>query len=108
MRKRLQSRQSFLKIRISRQDLLSIAILCNPKMGLHQDLLEFKRTFQSRFHQVEPHEGHMWALAFKWLTNEKRGKASVIRIPFDAIQFLSCKGFVNLFTEYYQKNLQTH
>ena len=104
----------FLRNRFPRKTWTSIAILCNPKMGLHRDLLNLKghmnhaitlgsfsggrvwvedengsfpaevklrtktrsligtwhdihdkpTTFHARrFYQVEPHEGHMWALA---------------------------------------------
>ena len=40
-----------------------------------------------RFHQAEPHEGHMWALAaymppaFKWLSNENASKLTSLGLP---------------------------
>ena len=128
----------FLRARFPGKTWTSIAILCNPKMGLHRDLLNLKGhpnhavtlgaftggrvwvedengdaaeevnmktkvrsligswhdihdkpiTFDARrFHQVEPHEGHMWALAaytpqaFKWLINENAARLSSLGFP---------------------------
>ena len=128
----------FLRSRFPGKTWTSIAILCNPKMGLHRDLLNLRGhsnyaitlgsftggrvwiedengdapaevqmkskiraligswhdihdkpiTFDARrFHQVEPHEGHMWALAaytpqaFKWLTNENAERLSSLGFP---------------------------
>ena len=128
----------FLRTRFPGKTWTSIAILCNPKMGLHRDLLNLRGhpnhaitlgsftggrvwiedengdapaevqmkskiraligswhdirdkpiTFNARrFHQVEPHEGHMWALAaytlqaFKWLTNENAERLSSLGFP---------------------------
>ena len=128
----------FLKSRFQGKTWTSIAILCNPKIGLHRDLLNLKGhpnhaitlgsftggrvwiedekgdapaevqmktktrsligtwhdihdkpiTFDARrFHQVEPHEGHIWALAaytpraFRWLTNENAARLSSLGFP---------------------------
>ena len=116
----------------------SIAILCNPKMGLHRDLMNLKGhmnhavtlgsfsgervwvedengdapekveiktktrallgtwhdihdkpiTFDARrFHQVEPHEGRMWALAvytpraFLWMKDDDASRLSSLGFP---------------------------
>ena len=128
----------FLRSRFPGKTWTSIAILCNPKMGLHRDLMNLEGhlnhaltlgsfsggrvwvenengnaseqvqvrtkvrtitgawhdihdkpiTFDARrFHQVEPHEGHMWALAaytpraFKWLTDENASRLSSLGFP---------------------------
>ena len=128
----------FLRNRFPRKTWTSIAILCNPKMGLHRDLLNLKghmnhaitlgsfsggrvwvedetgsfpaevklrtktrslmgtwhdihdkpMTFDARrFHQVEPHDGHMWALAayvpraFTWISNENAERLSSLNFP---------------------------
>ena len=131
----------FLRARFPGKTWTSIAILCNPKMGLHRDLLNLRGhpnhavalgsftggrvwvedengdaaeevnmktkvrsligswhdihdkpiTFDARrFHQVEPHEGHVWALAaytpraFKWLTNENAARLSSLGFPLSS------------------------
>ena len=128
----------FLRNRFPGKTWTSIAILCNPKMGLHRDLLNLKGhpnhaitlgsftggrvwvenengdapaevqlrtktraligswhdihdkpiTFDARrCHQVEPHEGHMWAMAaytpqaFKWLNDENAARLSSLGFP---------------------------
>ena len=40
----------------------SIAILCNPKMGLHRDLMNLKRPHESRRNSL----GHSPEDAFGW------------------------------------------
>ena len=128
----------FLKSRFPDKTWTSIAILCNPKMGLHRDLMNLKGhmnhavtlgsfsegrvwvedengdapekvemktktrtlvgtwhdihdapiTFDARrFHQVEPHEGHMWALAaytpraFLWMKNDDALRLGSLGFP---------------------------
>ena len=128
----------FLKSRFPGKTWTSIAILCNPKMGLHRDLTNLKGhmnhaitlgsfsggrvwvedengdapekvemktrtraligtwhdihdkpiTFDARrFHQVEPHEGHMWALAaytpraFLWMKDDDASRLSSLGFP---------------------------
>ena len=52
------------------------------------DIYDKPMTFDARrFHQVEPHEGHMWALAayvpqaFTWISNENAEKLSSLNFP---------------------------
>ena len=128
----------FLRNRFPGKTWTSIAVLRNPKVGLHRDLLNLKGhpnhaitlgsftggrvwvedengdipaevqmktktraligawhdthdkpiTFDARrFHQVEPHEGEMWAMAaytpqaFKWLNDENATRLSSLGFP---------------------------
>ena len=128
----------FLKSRFPGKTWTSIAILRNPKMGLHRDLMNLKGhmnhaltlgsfsggrvwvedengdapekvemktktrallgtwhdihdspiTFDARrFHQVEPHEGHMWALAaytpraFLWMKDDDASRLASLSFP---------------------------
>ena len=132
----------FLKTRFPDASWTSIAILCNPKVGLHRDLLNMKEqpnhavtlgsfsggrvwvedengkspaevkmkssvrsligtwhdihdkriTFNARrFHQLEPHEGHMWALAaytpqaFKHASDDIASRLERLGFPFPFI-----------------------
>ena len=57
-------------------------------IGTWHDIHDKPSTFDARrFHQVEPHEGHMWAMAaytpqaFKWLTDENAGRLLSLGFP---------------------------
>ena len=69
---------AFLKDKFANRTWTSIAVLRNPKIGLHRDVCNLAghlnhagKTFTMkdcefdarRYHQIEPHEGCMWALA---------------------------------------------
>ena len=60
-------RARFLKSRFPNGTWTSIAVLFNPRMGLHRDIQNMHDkpvSFDARrYHMVEPHEGSMWALA---------------------------------------------
>ena len=56
--------------------------------GTWHDIHDQGLSFDTRrFHQVEPHKGHMWALAaytpqaFKLATNEQVGRLSSLSFP---------------------------
>ena len=142
----------FLKMKFPGKTWTSIAILCNPKMGVHRDLLNLRGhpnhaitlgsfiggrvwvedengdapaevlmktktrlltgswhdihnkpiTFDARhFHQVEPHEGHMWALAaytpqaFKHASDDLASRLERLGFPLPLIRRTPLKRTAN-------------